>query len=147
MGERGEIFSNRVYVDEGQKTYFFNIKENRFGDIYLNIVESRKTERGFQRSSIVVFKEDLDSFIIRLDRTVADIRQNRKSSGQTLIVGKGRREYRMSLDKRRKPALRISEERQDPEKNPHRELVIISLDVLDVFMDGFRKSLRYIQPA
>ncbi len=146
MGERGEIFSNRVYVDEGQKTYFFNIKENRFGDVYLNIVESRKTERGFRRSSIVIFKEDLDSFIIRLDRTVADIRQHRNSSGQTLIVGKGRREYRMSLDRRRKPALRISEERQDP-TNPHRESVIISLDVLDVFMGGFRKSLRYIQPA
>jgi hypothetical protein len=39
MGVRGEIFSNRVILPN--RTYFFNVKENRMGDLYLNIVESK----------------------------------------------------------------------------------------------------------
>ena len=62
MGQRGELFSSRAI--SGRRTYFFNVKENRNGDIFLNIVESKKSgENEFERHSIIVFQEDLESFI------------------------------------------------------------------------------------
>ena len=61
MGSRGEVFSTKV--KSGKRTYFFNVKENRHGDLFLNIVESKKhNDSEFERHSIIVFKEDIDSF-------------------------------------------------------------------------------------
>lgn len=63
MGQRGEIFTTRLYVDEGRKTYFFNIKENRLGDLFLNLVQSRKSDnRPFRRSSLLIYREDFPLF-------------------------------------------------------------------------------------
>ncbi|MDR2793916.1 MAG: DUF3276 family protein [Treponema sp.] len=63
MGLRGEIFSTRVQLQN--RTYFFNVKENRLGDIYLNIVESKNKEEGsgFERQSVVLFADDLTQFL------------------------------------------------------------------------------------
>ena len=62
MGLRGEIFSSRSITQ--RRTYFFNVKENRHGDIFLNIVESKKnSETDFERHSLIVFNEDLDNFL------------------------------------------------------------------------------------
>jgi len=62
MGVRGEIFSNRVILPN--RTYFFNVKENRMGDLYLNIVESKNRDNGgFDRQSVILFAEDLQAFL------------------------------------------------------------------------------------
>ena len=62
MGIRGELFSSRV--GGGGRTYFFNVKENRMGDMFLTVVESKPNEtEGFERRSIVVFREDLGDFV------------------------------------------------------------------------------------
>ncbi len=62
MGIRSELFSNRIGC-EG-RTYFFNVKENRMGDMYLTVVESKPTEtEGFERRSVVIFREDLPEFL------------------------------------------------------------------------------------
>ena len=62
MGIRGELFSSRVGCNG--RTYFFNVKENRMGDMFLTVVESKPTEtEGFERRSIVVFREDLADFV------------------------------------------------------------------------------------
>jgi hypothetical protein len=62
MGLRGEIFSSRAV--SGRRTYFFNVKENRNGDLFLNIVESKKNgENDFERHSLIVFHEDLENFL------------------------------------------------------------------------------------
>jgi len=62
MGVRGEIFSNRVILPN--RTYFFNVKENRMGDLYLNIVESKNKESGgFDRQSVILFADDLQAFL------------------------------------------------------------------------------------
>ena len=37
MGERGEVFSTKLVRND--RTYFFNVKENIYGDLFLNIVE------------------------------------------------------------------------------------------------------------
>ena len=62
MGIRGEVFSTRANSEN--RTYFFNVKENRHGDLFLSIVESKKHgEEGFERHSVMVFEEDIEEFI------------------------------------------------------------------------------------
>ncbi len=71
MGTRGEVFSSKA--NTAKRTYFFNVKENRTGDVFLNIVESKKTgEEGnqFERRSLIVFKEDLEAFLDAFERAV-----------------------------------------------------------------------------
>ncbi len=82
MGVRGEIYSTKVALDN--RTYFFNVKENRLGDLYLNIVESKNKESGgFDRQSIVLFSEDLQNFLKGFDDALKVMektaRQKRKS--------------------------------------------------------------------
>jgi hypothetical protein len=73
MGLRGELFSSRAI--SGRRTYFFNVKENRNGDLFLNIVESKKNgEQEFERHSIIVFREDLESFVEGFDKAVSFVR-------------------------------------------------------------------------
>jgi hypothetical protein len=77
MGVRGEVFSEKVQV--GKRTYFFNVKENRSGDLFLNVVESKKQEGAerFERHSIVVFREDLDLFLRGMDKALNFIQQEK----------------------------------------------------------------------
>ncbi|MDR3192294.1 MAG: DUF3276 family protein [Treponema sp.] len=70
MGIRGELFSTRVMLEN--RTYFFNVKENRTGDLYLNIVESKNREAaaGFDRQSVILFAEDLQDFLKGFDESL-----------------------------------------------------------------------------
>jgi hypothetical protein len=69
MGIRGELFSTRVILQN--RTYFFNVKENRLGDLYLNIVESKNKESGgFERQSVVLFADDLQDFLKGFDESL-----------------------------------------------------------------------------
>lgn len=62
MGIRGELYSTRFVCNE--RTYFFNVKQNRTGDVFLSIVESKPGEgESFDRRSIVVFGEYMDGFL------------------------------------------------------------------------------------
>jgi hypothetical protein len=83
MGIRGEIFSTRVLLQN--RTYFFNVKENRMGDLYLNIVESKNRETGgFERQSVVLFADDLQDFLKGFDdslRVLEKAMRERKKSG------------------------------------------------------------------
>lgn len=73
MGTRGEVFSSKA--NSARRTYFFNVKENRTGDLFLNIVESKKSEEDrFERRSVIVFKEDLAAFLDALQAAVAYIK-------------------------------------------------------------------------
>ena len=66
MGIRGELFSTKVILQN--RTYFFNVKENRLGDLYLNIVESKNREEGgFERQSVILFADDLQEFLRGFD--------------------------------------------------------------------------------
>ncbi|MDR3343528.1 MAG: DUF3276 family protein [Treponema sp.] len=69
MGIRGELFSTRVILQN--RTYFFNVKENRLGDLYLNIVESKNRETGgFERQSVILFADDLAEFLTGFDESL-----------------------------------------------------------------------------
>ena len=74
MGLRGEIFSARAVTSK--RTYFFIVKENRHGDLFLNLVESKKhMDSGFERHSLIVFQEDLDSFVAGFEQAVKFIKE------------------------------------------------------------------------
>jgi hypothetical protein len=90
MGIRGEIFSTRVLLQN--RTYFFNVKENRMGDLYLNIVESKNRDAGgFERQSVVLFAEDLQDFLKGFDDSLRvlekAIRERKKSGRRTEAAG------------------------------------------------------------
>ena len=73
MGTRGEVFSSKA--TSPKRTYFFNVKENRTGDLFLTIVESKKGEEDhFERRSVMVFKEDLSEFVNGFEAAVKFIR-------------------------------------------------------------------------
>ena len=74
MGIRGEVYSGRVSA--GERTYFFNVKENRKGDLFLNIVESKKHgETGFERHQVIVFEESLEQFTAEFEKAVSFMRK------------------------------------------------------------------------
>lgn len=78
MGIRGELFTTEVTLDN--RTYFFNIKENRTGDVFLQVVESKSSEgTGFDRHAIVVFEEDMQKFLQGLESSLSFIEKNRKA--------------------------------------------------------------------
>ena len=82
MGLRGELFSTRVILPN--RTYFFNVKENRMGDLYLNIVESKNRDTGgFDRQSVILFADDLKEFLKGFDESLRilekEIRERRRS--------------------------------------------------------------------
>jgi len=92
MGLRGEIFSTRVILQN--RTYFFNVKENRVGDLYLNIVESKNRETGgFDRQSVILFAEDLQEFLKGFDESLRvlekETRERRRSPQAGLHEAKG----------------------------------------------------------
>ena len=79
MGIRGEVFSTRANSEK--RTYFFNVKENRHGDLFLNIVESKKHgEEGFERHSVMVFEEDIEEFIESFNKASDFIVRNKNKN-------------------------------------------------------------------
>ena len=100
MGVRGEIFSTRLILPN--RTYFLNVKENRMGDLYLNIVESKNKETGgFERQSVIVFADDLPSFLGEFDKSLKAlekaVREQKKGGGK-------RREETPEKNRRTEPA-------------------------------------------
>lgn len=82
MGIRGELFSTKVSLQN--RTYFFNVKENRMGDLYLNIVESKNKETGgFERQSVVLFAEDLQEFLKGFDSSLKVMEKAYKEKKRT----------------------------------------------------------------
>ncbi|GHU94962.1 hypothetical protein FACS189479_08190 [Spirochaetia bacterium] len=100
MGIRGEVFSTTVQLQN--RTYFFNVKENRMGDLYLNIVESKNRETGgFERQSVILFADDLQDFLKGFDESLKvlekAVREKRKkdpNQGRSGSRGAGRSEGR-----------------------------------------------------
>ena len=76
MGERGEVFSTKLMKND--RTYFFNVKENIYGDLILNIVESRPTdtEGRYLRQSIIVYQEDMGEFIKEFQKSIDYIKMH-----------------------------------------------------------------------
>lgn len=81
MGTRGEIFTQSVKAKN--RSYFFNVKENTRGDVFLQIVESKETDGvGFERRSVVVFQDELQNFLTALDESLQFMEKNQKQKSK-----------------------------------------------------------------
>ena len=78
MGVRGELFTNEIYLDN--RSYFFNVKETRTGDIFLQVVESKNRDGADQdRHQIAVFAEDMQKFLQGLEKSLSFIEKEQKN--------------------------------------------------------------------
>ena len=87
MGARGELFTTQVTLDN--RSYFFNVKENRNGDIFLQVVESKsRNGEDFDRHAIVVFADDMREFFKGLDTSISFIEKEKKERSKAAAAGK-----------------------------------------------------------
>ncbi len=81
MGIRGELFTMQVTLEN--RSYFFNVKENRAGDLFLQIVESKKGDGAdFDRHQIAIFEEDMPRVLKGLDDSLKFIEKARKEKAK-----------------------------------------------------------------
>jgi hypothetical protein len=93
MGVRGELFSAKVTLRN--RTYFFNVKENRLGDLFMTVVESKPSEgEGFDRHQIVLFADDVQEFLKGFDQSLRYIEK------EVVTRNKVKREARSRADPR-----------------------------------------------
>ncbi|MBP5568695.1 MAG: PUR family DNA/RNA-binding protein [Treponema sp.] len=112
MGARGELFTTQVYLDN--RSYFFNVKENRTGDVFLQIVESKNRDGAeADRHQIAVFSEDMQKFLQGMDKSLEFIEKDRKARQKAAREkraakdakyakgsGDGKKMYRVKTDKK-----------------------------------------------
>ena len=78
MGARGELFTTQIYLDN--RSYFFNVKENRTGDVFLQIVESKNRDGAeADRHQIAIFSEDMQKFLQGMEKSLDFIEKDRKA--------------------------------------------------------------------
>lgn len=73
--DRNEVYSKKVRA--GKRTYFFDVKEDRDGDFYLIITESKKKfDDGFVKNKLFLYKEDFNKFSEAFTETVNYIKSD-----------------------------------------------------------------------
>ena len=90
MGIRGELFTTQVVLDN--RSYFFNVKENRNKDVFLQIVESKVKDGEDDRRAIVVFADDMQEFFSGLDGALNFIEKDRKEKAKARAEKKAKKE-------------------------------------------------------
>ena len=84
MGQRGELFSSRLVRND--RNYFFIVKDNMYGDLYLNIVESKPAENGrFIRQSVLVYQEDIGEFIKEMQKSLDYLKMHAKKTSSRQV--------------------------------------------------------------
>lgn len=111
MGARGELFTTQVYLDN--RSYFFNVKENRTGDVFLQIVESKNRD-GVEadRHQIAIFADDMQKFLQGMEKSLEFVEKDRKEKAKAQKEKKaakeakygGKKVYRVKSDKPGKTA-------------------------------------------
>lgn len=91
MGIRGELFTTQVNLDN--RSYFFNVKENRNGDVFLQVVESKQKEGEIDdRRAIVIFADDMQKFFTGMDDSLKFIEKDRKERAKARAEKKAMKE-------------------------------------------------------
>ena len=91
MGARGELFTTQVYLDN--RSYFFNVKENRSGDVFMQIVESKNRD-GIEadRHQIAIFAEDMQKFLQGMEKALDFVEKDRKTKQKAVKEKKAQKE-------------------------------------------------------
>ncbi|MBP3771235.1 MAG: DUF3276 family protein [Treponema sp.] len=96
MSIRGELFTTQVLLDN--RSYFFNVKENRAGDVFLQIVESKKGDGAdFDRHQISIFAEDMQKVLAGLDDSLKFIEKERKERAKIRAEKKAAKDAKYAL--------------------------------------------------
>ena len=112
MSIRGELFTTQVLLDN--RSYFFNVKENRAGDVFLQIVESKKGDGAdFDRHQISIFAEDMQKVLAGLDDSLKFIEKERKERAKRRAELKAAKEAKYALGGEKKVYKRKGEEKKD----------------------------------
>ena len=120
MGIRGELYTNQVNLDN--RSYFFNVKENRNGDVFLQIVESKIKDGIDDRRAIVVFADDMQKFLGDMEDSLkfidkdkkekAKLRAEKKAAKEAMYAAGGADELHGKKIYRRKGESRLVAERR-----------------------------------
>jgi len=95
MGVRGELFTTQVVLNN--RAYFFNVKENRTGDVFLQVVESKnKNGENIDRHAIVVFAEDMQKFCKGLEESLQFIEKDQKEKKKKTAEKKAEKQNALS---------------------------------------------------
>lgn len=91
MGARGELFTTQVYLDN--RSYFFNVKENRSGDVFMQIVESKNRD-GVEadRHQIAIFAEDMQKFLQGMEKALDFVEKDRKTKQKQIREKKAQKD-------------------------------------------------------
>ncbi len=116
MGIRGELFTTQIMLEN--RSYFFNVKENRTGDVFLQVVESKSRDGAdFDRHQIAIFSDDMQKFLQGLDKSLSFIEKDRKARAKVKAEKKALKDekYGVSDTKKvyRKKTEKNKEERKD----------------------------------
>lgn len=123
MGARGELFTTQIYLDN--RSYFFNVKENRTGDVFLQIVESKNRDGAeADRHQIAIFSEDMQKFLQGMEKSLEFIEKDRKARQKAQREKKAAKEAKYGAGAKQaksKKIVHIKSERnaQDEELPPY----------------------------
>lgn len=146
MGQRGEVFTLKRFVEDGVLTYFFNVKENRYGDLFLNLVESRKKDNRFLRFSLIVYSEDFKKFAALLETAVTKLKSFDPHWSSELKTGSGKRRYGFDIKsaKNGELFLVVSESRIGSNESYENVSIRIFKKNLDIFLEGFDRAAAHM---
>ncbi len=80
FNEKLEVYSSSVRA--GKRTYFFDVKKTKKGDLYLTITESKKVFHSddgsfhFEKHKLFLYKEDFEKFTDALEDALKFIKEN-----------------------------------------------------------------------
>ena len=90
MAIRGELYTTQVTLDN--RSYFFNVKENRNGDVFLQVVESKISQGEDERRAIVIFADDMQKFLSGMEDSLSFIEKDRKEKAKIRAEKKAAKE-------------------------------------------------------
>lgn len=79
MAFKGELWTTQVTMNT--RSYYFNVKENRAGDVFLQVVESKKQDTE-DRHAIIVFADDMQRFTKAFDEALTFIDNDRREKAK-----------------------------------------------------------------
>jgi len=102
MGIRGELYTQQIVMNN--RSYFFNVKENRTGDIFLQLVESKsKDGEVYERRDIVIFDNDMQKFCKGFEDALSFIDKASKERATEKKSTSKKRIYKKKFNDERKP--------------------------------------------
>src|SRR6478672_3045738 len=90
---------------KGSRTFFFDVKKDSTGGLYLKISCSEKSNAGFEHHRVIVFEEDLLEFVYAVKKSTAEIQKLKQYPPTTQKLRKVKRQGHFPYDSNFKQTL------------------------------------------